>query len=95
MVKEVVSRSTAAMREGSNPSSPKEPHSIVVSTWDFELANKICSYRNPGARVRFSVGLKRGCISSSFNEDVRVVKETGLRSVDESRVGSTPTPRIF
>ena len=31
----------------------------------------------------------------AFNEDVRVVKETGLRSVDESRVGSTPTPRIF
>ena len=27
------------------------------------------------------------------NEDVRVVKETGLRSVGESLVGSTPTPR--
>ena len=27
------------------------------------------------------------------NEDVRVVKETGLRSVGASLVGSTPTPR--
>ena len=28
-----------------------------------------------------------------FYEDVRVVKETGLRSVGASLVGSTPTPR--
>jgi len=29
------------------------------------------------------------------SEDVRVVKETVLRSVGEIRVGSSPTPRIF
>ena len=41
MVKEVVSRSTAAMREGSNPSSPKRSHRLVVKTSDFDLAKEI------------------------------------------------------
>ena len=41
---------------------------------------------NPKSRVRFPPGV--------LSEDVRVVKETVLRTVGESLVGSIPTPRM-
>ena len=57
MVKEVVSRSTAAMREGSNPSSPKQPYRPVVRTSDFESGNP--SSILGGATTRMSEWLRR------------------------------------
>jgi hypothetical protein len=45
------------------------------------------------ARYRYAVHIYSA--EGAISEDVRVVKESGLRSAGAIRVGSNPTPRNF
>jgi hypothetical protein len=66
----------------------------VVRTGGFEPLNLGSIPRWTFARIQTATFEIFYIMNSDTYEDVRVVKETGLRSVGASLVGSTPTPRI-
>ena len=91
------------------PVSENGPRSPVVRTPDFDLFCKggylvtrvrisagphvfllLCKYKK-----RYGYVLHTDSAECAISEDVRVVKESGLRSAGAIRVGSNPTPRNF
>ena len=70
-------------------------YSLVVRTGGFEQVRYLLTQvRSLVAPLCESTRELTISFKKCYNEDVRVVKETGLRSVGASLVGSIPTPRI-
>jgi len=73
----------------------------VVRTPDFDLFHRKRISGNPSSNLggakkrRYGYVVHTDSAESAISEDVRVVKESGLRSAGAIRVGSNPTPRNF